>query len=98
MTDITPLVEIVVMLALFLISRYLIPFIKSKTTTAQYQELEVWITAAVEAAEQLFVGNKRGKERKEYVINWLAERNISYDADKIDLMIESAVYKLKNKK
>ena len=46
------------------------------------------------AAEQIFAGSGRGEEKKEYVVQWLKDRGITVDAEKIDAMIEAAVYEL----
>ena len=45
-------------------------------------------------AEQIYVGAGRGEEKKAYVLEWLAARNITVDTDKLDAMIEAAVYEL----
>ena len=48
------------------------------------------------AAEQIYTGSGRGAEKKEYVLNWLHEHGVTVDESKLDAMIESAVYELKN--
>lgn len=53
-----------------------------------------YIRIAVRAAEQIFVGSGLGAKKKEYVLQWLADHNITVDLDKVDAMIESAVYDL----
>lgn len=93
--DITTLIQAVIALVSVCITTFLIPYIKSKTTTAEQTELNTWVKIAVTAAEQLYNGSGRGAEKKEYVTTWLAERNIKYDEAKIDAMIEAAVYELK---
>ena len=75
-----------------------IPYIKSKTTVEQQQEISAWVKIAVSAAEQIYKGVGRGEEKKEYVLNWLAEKGIKIDADELDAMIESAVYELNEPK
>ena len=95
MYDATPIIKAIITLIGVLITYVLIPYIKSKTSISQQEEINKWVEIAVAAAQQLYRGDGRGKEKKEYVINWLAERNIKYDAAKIDAMIEAAVYKLK---
>ena len=92
--DITPIVETVLSLIAVVITAIVIPYIKSKTTVEQQQELAGWVSIAVAAAEQLYKGSGRGEEKKQYVIGWLADRNIKVDSEAIDAMIESAVYDL----
>ena len=46
------------------------------------------------AAEQIYTGSGRGQEKKAYVLNWLREHGVTVDEDKLDAMIEAAVYDL----
>ena len=96
--DITPILEAVVSLIAVVITVIVIPYIKSKTTVEQQQEISAWVKIAVSAAEQIYKGIGRGEEKKEYVLNWLAEKGIKIDANELDAMIESAVYELSNPK
>ena len=96
MIDITPIMEAIITLVFLCITTFLIPYIKSKTTAAQQEQIQAWVNIAVMAAEQLIQGSGMGAEKKEYVIKWLNEHNITFDAEKLDAMIEAAVYKLTN--
>lgn len=93
--DLTPVVQALLTLAGAVITCVVVPFIRSKTTMAQQQELEKWVAIAVSAAEQLYQGSKRGKEKKEYVMTWLESRDIYLNDATLDAMVESAVYNLK---
>lgn len=94
--DITPVLKAVLGLISICITTFLIPYIKSKTTNAQQEEIQNWVKLAVMAAEQLYQGQGRGEEKKEYVIEWLKNHNIKLDSEQLDLMIEAAVYELIN--
>ena len=96
--DITPILEAVVSLIAVVITVIVIPYIKSKNTVEKQQEISSWVKIAVSAAEQIYKGIGRGEEKKEYVLNWLAEKGIKIDANELDAMIESAVYELSNPK
>lgn len=96
MFDITTIIEAVFALIAVVVTSIVIPYIRSKTTAAQQAEINGWVSIAVAAAEQIYVGQGRGTEKKQYVLNWLAAHNITVDSDKIDAMIEAAVYELKN--
>ena len=74
--DITKIVEAVITLLCAVITCIVIPLIKSKTTLSQRQELIEWVKIAVTAAEQLYRGSGRGAEKKKYVLEWLAQRNV----------------------
>ena len=95
MFDATRLIELLFTLTGILLSSFLIPYLKSKTSKEQQDQINTWVKIAVTAAEQIYQGNGRGSEKKEYVIKWLAEHNVTYDDSKIDAMIEAAVYELK---
>lgn len=56
-------------------------------------ELRVIIDNAVEAAEQVF-GSGQGSLKKSYVIKKLTEMGVKAGAELIEILIESAVYKL----
>ncbi len=94
MFDATIIIEAVFALIAAVITAIVIPYIKSKTTAQQQTEIAGWVQIAVAAAEQIYVGSGRGEEKKAYVLEWLAARNITVDADKLDAMIEAAVYAL----
>ena len=72
----------------------LIPYIKSKTTTEQQKEINAWVKIAVSAAEQIYTGSGRGEEKKAYVLQWLRSHGVTVDDEKLDAMIEAAVYEL----
>lgn len=94
MFDITPIVEAILALVAVVITGIVIPYIKKRTTTEQQKEIIAWVKIAVAAAEQIYVGSGRGPEKKLYVVKWLVDRNITVDTNKIDALIEAAVYEL----
>lgn len=96
MQDLTPILEALALLVAAVITTVVIPFIKSKTTSAQQQEINSWVKIAVFAAEQIFNGSGRGDEKKAYVQNFLAERGFKLDEARVDALIESAVFEMKN--
>lgn len=93
--DITIIIEAVFALIAAVITAIVIPYIKSRTTAQQQEQINAWVKIAVTAAEQIYVGSGRGEEKKVYVINWLREHGITVDESKLDAMIEAAVYDLK---
>ena len=89
--DITPVVNAVIALAAAVVTAFVIPWVKSKTTAAQREEINAWVKIAVTAAEQIYSGVGKGKEKKAYVLKFLEEKNLKIDEESVDLMIESAV-------
>ena len=94
MFDITTIIEAAFALIAVVITAIVIPFIKSKTTGAQQQQINGWVRIAGAAAEQIYTGSDRGVEKKAHVISFLKSKGITFDAESVDLMIESAVYEL----
>ena len=94
--DITPVMEAVAALLAAVITAVVIPYIKTKTTTDQQRQINTWVQIAVSAAEQIYNGPGRGEDKKKYVVEWLRQHGVTVDADKLDAMIEAAVYDLTN--
>lgn len=93
--DITTIIEAVFALIAAVITAIVIPYIKSRTTAQQQEQINAWVRIAVSAAEQIYTGSGRGEEKKEYVISWLREHGVTVDESKLDALIEAAVYDLK---
>lgn len=94
MFDITTIIEAVFMLLAAIITAIVIPYIKSKTTVSQQAEINAWVKIAVTAAEQIYAGSGRGEEKKVYVLEWLRAHGVTVDDEKLDAMIEAAVYEM----
>lgn len=95
MVDLTPIVSAVVTLIISLVSAFLIPYIKAKTTEEQFNTIKLWVQVAVQAAEMLYIGSGRGKEKKQYVIEFLKSKGFTLNTEEIENLIESAVLELK---
>ena len=95
MTDLTNVVMAAIGLILAITAAFVIPYLKSKTSAEKLKEIQIWVTAAVKAAEMIFSGTGRGAEKKEYVLNFLQEKGFTIDLDSIYDMIEAAVLELK---
>ena len=92
--DITPVVNAVIALATTVVSVFLIPWIKSKTTAQQRSELVAWAKIGVAAAEQIYVGQGRGDEKKQYVLDFLKQKGFKVDEESVNNAIEAAVKQL----
>ena len=94
MVDITNIVSAVITLIVALITTFLIPWLKNKLDADKFEKVQAWTKVAVQAAEMIYNGAGRGEEKKAYVLNWLAEHGITMDEDRINALIEAAVYDL----
>ena len=96
MTDLTPIISAALTLIMAVITTFLIPYLKTKIDANKFDKIKSWVTAAVKAAEMIYVGTGRGEEKKAYVVQYLNSKGYTLDADSINNLIESAVLELKN--
>lgn len=86
-------IYIIMALAVVIVTRYLVPYLNSKLAAAKQDTLAKLIENLVQAAEQLFTGEKMGEQKKSYVVNALAKDGVEI-TESVNAMIESAVYSL----
>lgn len=89
--DITPIINAAIALIGAVIVAFVVPWIKSKTTAQQRDDLIKWVKIGVSAAEQIFKGANRGAEKKAYVINFLKEKGFEVDAATVNNTINNIV-------
>lgn len=94
MIDLTPIVEAIAALAAAIITAFVIPWLKGKIDADKLEKIKLWVTVAVEAAEQIYVGSGRGEEKKAYVVQFLQGKGFTIDPDSLDRLIEAAVFNL----
>lgn len=88
------IVEALISLIAAVFTCVVIPLIRSKVTTAQFEKIKMYVGIAVKAAEQIYVGNGRGTEKKQYVVEYLEKLGLKIDAETLDKLIEAAVFDL----
>lgn len=91
--DLTPILLVLLALVAVLIICYLIPWIKTKTTAQQRENIYFWVRMACRAAEQLYKSGD-GKKKKEYVLEFLHSKDLTVDEDELDKMIEAVVLEI----
>ena len=92
--DMNQIVKALISLIAAVITCVIIPLIRSKVTTAQFEKIKMYVGIAVKAAEQIYVGNGRGTEKKQYVVEYLEKLGLKVDAETLDKLIEAAVFDL----
>lgn len=85
--DFTTIFEAVIAIIIAIVARFLVPYIKSKTTAEQQESITSWINVAVAAAEQIF-GSGMGDAKLAYVQDFLSNLGIEVTTAEI----ESSVY------
>lgn len=91
--DINEILSIVFAIVIVVISRYLIPYLKTRLEKEGQEQLVALIEALVQAAEQIYTGVKQGEQKKAYVVRALADNGVEV-TESVNAMIESAVYSL----
>ena len=95
MTDITPIINAVIVLIAAVITVFVVPYIKTRTTESQQAIIAFVVQTAVSAAEQLIQGEDLGAKRFGMVIDRvqdeLERRGIKFNYEEVRLQIEDAV-------
>lgn len=90
--------RLAVLLVVFTVTCYLIPWIKGKIGQDRLNEITTWTNAAVLMAQQVYYA-KTGPERKAIVVellkSMLTAKNISITDEQLDTLIEAAVKVMK---
>ena len=94
--ELTPILIAAIAIVSAVLMKLLIPWLRTKTTAEQFDQLVGWAKIAAKAAEMLFSGTKRGDEKLEYVTGWLTSHGFTYNEETVRTAIESAVWELKN--
>lgn len=96
--DLTQIILAVITLIFGLLMRYVIPATKEKLNKDQLELLQIAVKTGVYAAEQLY-NSDQGKEKRQYVIDYLKKNGYIVDPEKIEdpvrAMIEAAVKELR---
>ncbi len=102
MTDITTIIELVIMIVATILTSFFVPWLKSKLDVNQWQTLNEYAMVFVKAAEMLFTQTNAGKAKKEWVIEKLTaiaeEHNLKFSVDAIEAAIENAVKNMNDSK
>lgn len=93
--DISFVISAVITLLGAILTVFVIPILKERTTAEQRERIQTYIDAAVSAAEILFPDGNKGKEKLEYVAKCLKKKGVTFDIDdihdEIRVMIEGTV-------
>lgn len=83
-----------------IITGILIPYVKTKISSTQMDEITKWVTKTVQAAEVLFDTPKSGEEKREYVIDFIDKMFNSkkevITKDQIRILLEAAWKQMNN--
>ena len=92
--DLTPIFQAFIALLAAIITYKVIPYIKSKVSKQQYENLTAAAKVVVFAAEQMYKSGENDK-KLDYAVESLTNAGFSLNADAIRAAVEKAVYELK---
>lgn len=85
--DLTQIVEAVIALAVALIARYVVPWIRQRLTAGGQEILETALRVAVMGAEQMYQGAGRGREKLEAAKKYLNSKGFDVDVEQIEAAV-----------
>lgn len=102
MTDITPILELVIRLIALVITIVIIPKVKKllteKVAESDQKKIIRWAEIAAQAAEEAARSGLIDKKAKyNYAKDFLEARGITFDADTMEALINSTVWDLFNR-
>jgi LL-H family phage holin len=91
------ILRMVVVVAIILLTRYVVPYLKTKIEESKNKWLLAWVETAVKSAQQSI--DDTGEEKKAIVTKFLKEmliqKNISISDEQLSNLIEAAVFAMK---
>ena len=95
-TDVTQIIVAAFGLLTAILTAFVVPYMKAKTTREKWENAMYWVKLAVEGAEKIYKDKGLGKLKKQYVEQFLKEHNIKLDEEQVDVAIEAAVLQMQN--
>lgn len=92
--QITQIILAVIGLISTIVGTFLIPYIRTKTTKEQRENIYTIVKFAVQAAEQIFNKGGQGIEKYDYVVKYIKSLGIKVEEKDLKILIESAVKEL----
>ena len=84
--DLTPVLQLVIMLLSALITAFVIPWVKSRASAQQWEALVNVTRTAVFAAEQVY-GSGWGREKLHYAEEYIRKKGYTVDVDLIEATV-----------
>ena len=83
-----------------LLTGLIVPWLKLKIGNEKIKDIELWVSVAVAAAEQMKVAGllPDGQEKKDFVLQFIKDKGITITEQELDALIEAAVYEINKAK
>ena len=89
------IVKLVLQIALLVATAFVIPsakkWMKANTTKEQREEAKFWTGIAVKAAESIYKAKGQGQLKKEWVLEWLNNNNVTITMPQANILIDMVV-------
>lgn len=80
------------------ITYIVVPFIKTRTTKEQRDNVQFWTETAVVAIEKYYEGqSQKGPLKKEFVIDFVKKQGFNISEDQLNILIDAIVEEIINK-
>ena len=89
--DLTTIINAIIGLLAALVTYRLIPWIKAKTTNEQQAYIRALVKAGVYAAEQIYTTEGMGREKMEYVKNWMQQHGFDINVTEIEAAVKEYI-------
>lgn len=89
--DITSIFTGIIMIITGVLSYFVIPLLKTKLNAEQMATLTATVRAGVYAAEQLYKASGKGKEKFQYVLDFLKEKGYTIDENELNSEIKNLI-------
>lgn len=70
---------------------FIVPYLKANTSEKQREDALYWIKLAVGIAEKIYKDKGVGSFKKEWVLDYLVEKNIKLTEEELDRIIDDVV-------
>ena len=87
--DLTPILQLVIMLLSAIVTAFVIPWIKSKANAQQWETLVNITRTAVFAAEQVY-GSGWGRDKMRYAEEYIKRKGYTVDVDLIEATVRQS--------
>ena len=91
--DLTPLFQSLIILIAAVITTFVVPWIKEKTTKEQQESLQMWASIGVNAAEKLY-GAGHGSDKLAYVVRLLQDHGLTMDVQTLEAVVNAEIKKM----
>ena len=91
--DLTPLFQSLIILIGAIITTFVVPWIKSKTTKEQQEAMQMWVSIGVNAAEKLY-GAGHGNDKLAYVVRLLQDKGFTLDVETLEAVVNAEIKRM----